>query len=80
MARRPQLCTAKDPLIHELTGVCNDRQITADQLETVSGVSRHSWREMRDGRSSPKLATIQAIASALGYSLKLHPVKKARKA
>lgn len=79
MARRPQLCRAADALVHMLTDVCNERQITAEQLESVSGVSRHSWREMRDGRSNPKLSSVRAIAAALGYELKLHPMGRTKR-
>ena len=76
MARRPFLCLADDPLVRELTDAANDRQVTAEQIEAVSGISRHTWREMRDGRSKPTLASVRAIAAALGFEITLKKRKR----
>lgn len=76
MARRPFLCPAEDPLVRELTDIANERQVTAEQLEAVSGVSRHTWREWRDGRSKPALAGVRAIAGALGLDIILKRRKR----
>lgn len=76
MARRPFLCVADDPLLRELTDAANQRQVTAEQLEAVSGVSRHTWREMRDGRARPALSSVRAIAAALGFDITLKRRKR----
>lgn len=76
MARRPFLCRAEDPLVVELTDAANSRSVTADQLEAVSGVSQHTWREMREGRARPSLASIRSIATALGFDIVLKRRKR----
>lgn len=76
MARRPFLCSVEDPLVRELTDAANGRSVTAEQLEAVSGVSQHTWREMREGRARPYLASVRSIAAALGFEIVLKRRKR----
>lgn len=69
-------CKSDDPLLVALTDAANARNVTADQLEAVSGVSRHSWREWRDGKASPTLRGLRSVATALGYDLVLEKRRK----
>ncbi len=71
MARRPMLCPADDPILKQLTDRCNERGITAAQLDLLSGVSSHTFREWREGRADPTLSRLRMVAAMLDYDIVL---------
>ena len=62
----------KDPVIDELRSVLNKKHTTIQQLSLDSSVSKTTIRNWFYGETrKPQHATVNAVARAMGYTLKL---------
>lgn len=66
-------------LISEMIKARNDKKISQQQLEKVSGIKQPVISRLEKGVSDPKLSTIIKFLHSIGKTLKVVPIEEARK-
>lgn len=62
-----------DPAVAYLEQVRQARGVSWAKLAADSGLSYNTWRTCVDGRRSPSIATLRAVAAALDHTLAVQP-------
>jgi transcriptional regulator with XRE-family HTH domain len=59
------------PLVRYLFNEAIERRILDKTLSSMTGFSQSTLRTWRYGKAQPNVASVEALANALGYDLKL---------
>ena len=82
-----ELCTPEEieesnlrvALISEMIEARNDKKISQQKLEEISGIKQPVISRLENGTSDPKLSTIIKFLHSVGKTLKVVPIEETKK-